>query len=77
VYDLPSSSEPRKRVDIQVDHQLFSLHKMNLDPIDPTKEAIIACAWSGDTYVLDEHYNLITYQFDQRVSAFAAGNTAK
>lgn len=35
---------------------------------------IVACAWDGKTYIVDEDRNYLRFKFDEAVSAFAAGN---
>ncbi|XP_062513480.1 KICSTOR complex protein ITFG2-like isoform X2 [Corticium candelabrum] len=58
--------------ELHVDHQLFSLAK--LDMTNDGNEEVIACAWDGLTYIVDRHRNVVRYQFEENVAAFCAGN---
>ncbi|CAL1269142.1 unnamed protein product [Larinioides sclopetarius] len=55
----------------QVDHQLFSIAKLDLN--DDGEEEVIACAWDGQTYMVNQRKQSVRFQFEHSVSAFAAG----
>nr|XP_006821728.1 PREDICTED: integrin-alpha FG-GAP repeat-containing protein 2-like [Saccoglossus kowalevskii] len=54
-----------------VDHQLFALSK--LDITGDGKEEVIACAWDGQTYIVDHNKHSVRFHFEENVSAFCAG----
>ncbi|NXI37850.1 ITFG2 protein, partial [Galbula dea] len=56
---------------VQVDHQLFALEK--LDVTGNGCEEVIACAWDGQTYIIDHNRTVARFQADENVSAFCAG----
>ncbi|NWI12794.1 ITFG2 protein, partial [Crypturellus soui] len=56
---------------VQVDHQLFALEK--LDVTGNGREEVIACAWDGQTYIIDHDRTVARFQADENVSAFCAG----
>ncbi|XP_077157916.1 KICSTOR complex protein ITFG2 isoform X2 [Paroedura picta] len=56
---------------VQVDHQLFALEK--LDVTGNGQEEVIACAWDGQTYIIDHSRTVARFQVDENVSAFCAG----
>ncbi|XP_048887150.1 KICSTOR complex protein ITFG2 [Brienomyrus brachyistius] len=56
---------------VQVDHQLFALQK--LDVTGDGREEVVACAWDGQTYIIDHNRAVVRFQFDENVSAFCAG----
>ncbi|XP_060634033.2 KICSTOR complex protein ITFG2 [Anolis sagrei] len=56
---------------VQVDHQLFALEK--LDVTANGHEEVIACAWDGQTYIIDHNRTVARFQVDENVSAFCAG----
>uniref|UniRef100_A0A2D4MGZ7 Integrin alpha FG-GAP repeat containing 2 n=1 Tax=Micrurus spixii TaxID=129469 RepID=A0A2D4MGZ7_9SAUR len=56
---------------VQVDHQLFALEK--LDVTGNGYEEVIACAWDGQTYIIDHNRTVARFQVDENVSAFCAG----
>ncbi|XP_053321468.1 KICSTOR complex protein ITFG2 [Spea bombifrons] len=55
----------------QVDHQLFALEK--LDVTGNGQEEVVACAWDGQTYIIDHNRTVLRFQVDENVSAFCAG----
>ncbi|KAL3184724.1 hypothetical protein MRX96_005829 [Rhipicephalus microplus] len=57
---------------LQVDHQLFALTKM--DVVCDGREEVIACAWDGQTYIVNEERQSVRFQFDEAVCTFTAGN---
>nr|XP_050040935.1 KICSTOR complex protein ITFG2-like isoform X2 [Dermacentor andersoni]XP_054930483.1 KICSTOR complex protein ITFG2-like isoform X2 [Dermacentor andersoni]XP_054930484.1 KICSTOR complex protein ITFG2-like isoform X2 [Dermacentor andersoni] len=57
---------------LQVDHQLFALTKM--DVVGDGREEVIACAWDGQTYIVNEERQAVRFQFDEAVCTFTAGN---
>ncbi|XP_062339413.1 KICSTOR complex protein ITFG2 isoform X1 [Osmerus eperlanus] len=56
---------------VQVDHQLFALQK--LDVTGDGSEEVVACAWDGQTYIIDQNRTVVRFQFDENVNAFCAG----
>ncbi|TSK13545.1 KICSTOR complex protein ITFG2 [Bagarius yarrelli] len=56
---------------MQVDHQLFALQK--LDVTGDGREEVVACAWDGQTYIIDHNRTVVRFQFDENVNAFCAG----
>ncbi|KAI5100224.1 integrin-alpha FG-GAP repeat-containing protein 2 [Silurus meridionalis] len=56
---------------VQVDHQLFALQK--LDITGDGREEVVACAWDGQTYIIDHNRTVVRFQFDENVNAFCAG----
>ncbi|CAN8195424.1 unnamed protein product [Coccothraustes coccothraustes] len=56
---------------VQVDHQLFALEK--LDVTGNGHEEVVACAWDGQTYIIDHNRTVARFQADENVSAFCAG----
>ncbi|MEQ2158285.1 integrin alpha FG-GAP repeat-containing protein 2, partial [Goodea atripinnis] len=56
---------------VQVDHQLFALQK--LDVTGDGREEVVACAWDGQTYIIDHNRTVVRFQFDENVNAFCAG----
>ncbi|XP_062849807.1 KICSTOR complex protein ITFG2 isoform X2 [Trichomycterus rosablanca] len=59
---------------VQVDHQLFALQK--LDVTGDGREEVVACAWDGQTYIIDHNRMVVRFQFDENVNAFCAGQYA-
>lgn len=55
-----------------VDHQVFALNK--LDITGDGRDEIIACAWDGQTYILDQDRNVVRFQLDEAVQAFTSGS---
>nr|XP_032805302.1 KICSTOR complex protein ITFG2 isoform X1 [Petromyzon marinus] len=56
---------------VQVDHQLFALAK--LDVTSDGSEEVVACAWDGQTYIIDRRRNVVRFHFDENVCTFCAG----
>ncbi|CAL8323002.1 unnamed protein product [Lota lota] len=56
---------------VQVDHQLFALQK--LDVTGDGREEVVACAWDGQTYIIDHNRMVVRFQFEENVNAFCAG----
>ncbi|XP_052270398.1 KICSTOR complex protein ITFG2-like isoform X3 [Dreissena polymorpha] len=56
---------------LQVDHQLFSLNK--LDVTGNGKEEVVCCSWDGQTYIVNHSREAVRYQFEENVAAFTAG----
>ncbi|KAM4819854.1 KICSTOR complex protein ITFG2 isoform 2-T2 [Thomomys bottae] len=56
---------------VQVDHQLFALEK--LDVTGNGCEEVVACAWDGQTYIIDHNRSVVRFQVDENVRAFCAG----
>ncbi|XP_018603594.1 KICSTOR complex protein ITFG2 isoform X2 [Scleropages formosus] len=59
---------------VQVDHQLFALQK--LDVTGDGQEEVVACAWDGQTYIIDHNRTVVRFQFEENVNAFCAGQYA-
>ncbi|XP_070563044.1 KICSTOR complex protein ITFG2-like [Ptychodera flava] len=55
-----------------VDHQLFAIAK--LDITGDGKEEVLACAWDGQTYIVDQKKQTVRFHFEQNVCAFCAGH---
>ncbi|XP_004869382.1 integrin-alpha FG-GAP repeat-containing protein 2 isoform X2 [Heterocephalus glaber] len=56
---------------VQVDHQLFALEK--LDVTGNGHEEVVACAWDGQTYIIDHNRTVVRFQVDENIRAFRAG----
>lgn len=56
---------------VQVDHQLFALEK--LDVTGNGQEEVVACAWDGQTYIIDHNRTVVRFQVDENIRAFCAG----
>lgn len=56
---------------LQVDHQLFSLNK--LDVTGNGKDEVVCCSWDGQTYIVNHGKEAVRYQFEENVAAFTAG----
>lgn len=56
---------------LQVDHQLFSLAK--LDVTGNGKDEVVCCSWDGQTYIVNLGREAVRYQFEDNVTAFTAG----
>ncbi|XP_055973842.1 KICSTOR complex protein ITFG2 [Sorex fumeus] len=56
---------------VQVDHQLFALEK--LDVTGDGQEEVVACAWDGQTYIIDQSRTVVRFQVDENIRAFCAG----
>ncbi|XP_027625484.1 KICSTOR complex protein ITFG2 [Tupaia chinensis] len=56
---------------VQVDHQLFALEK--LDVTGDGREEVVACAWDGQTYIIDHSRTVVRFQVDENIRAFCAG----
>nr|XP_033807836.1 KICSTOR complex protein ITFG2 isoform X3 [Geotrypetes seraphini] len=56
---------------MKVDHQLFALEK--LDVTGNGQEEVVACAWDGQTYIIDHNRTVVRFQVDENVNAFCAG----
>lgn len=37
------------------------------------REEVVACAWDGQTYIIDHNRMVVRFQFDENVNAFCAG----
>ncbi|XP_040593901.1 KICSTOR complex protein ITFG2 isoform X2 [Mesocricetus auratus] len=59
---------------VQVDHQLFALEK--LDVTGDGLEEVVACAWDGQTYIIDHNRTVVRFQVDENIRAFCAGQYA-
>ncbi|KFM79628.1 Integrin-alpha FG-GAP repeat-containing protein 2, partial [Stegodyphus mimosarum] len=55
----------------QVDHQLFTITKLDL--LGDGEEEVIACAWDGQTYMVNQQRQSVRFQFEEPVSAFTSG----
>ncbi|XP_012259627.2 KICSTOR complex protein ITFG2-like [Athalia rosae] len=56
---------------MQVDHQIFAL--CQLDVTGDGTDEIVACAWDGQTYILDQQKHSVRFQFEEPVRAFCTG----
>lgn len=50
---------------------MFALTK--LDVTGNGSDDIVACAWDGQTYILDQNKNVVRFQLDEAVQAFESG----
>lgn len=57
---------------LQVDHQLFALAKMDI--VGDGRDEVIACAWDGQTYIVNKERQSVRFQFDEAVCTFTAGD---
>lgn len=55
----------------QVDHQVFALR--TLCDADSDGDVLVACAWDGQTYFLDQERRSVRFQFEETVCGFTAG----
>lgn len=87
-YDLQTSR--LIQYELQVTHKLFGMASMDLHSEDDSEinvdgeslsnkrnDVFVACAWNGNTYVIDYDFNVVKFEFEGRVCAFAAGNFDK
>ncbi|CAB4389616.1 unnamed protein product [Rhizophagus irregularis] len=89
LYDLQNSSMSHH--ELQGTHKLFgmasidlcindeSLDKKILNDSEKSKKynnVFVVCAWNGCTYVIDHDFNVVKFEFEGRVCAFAAGQYA-
>uniref|UniRef100_A0A8C4NC71 PR/SET domain 4 n=1 Tax=Eptatretus burgeri TaxID=7764 RepID=A0A8C4NC71_EPTBU len=56
---------------LHVDNQMFAMGKVDMT-CDGCEE-VVACAWDGQTYIIDRQCNVVRFQFDDNVCAFSAG----
>uniref|UniRef100_UPI00358E0EF8 KICSTOR complex protein ITFG2 isoform X3 n=1 Tax=Myxine glutinosa TaxID=7769 RepID=UPI00358E0EF8 len=56
---------------LHVDNQMFAMGKVDIT-CDGSEE-VVACAWDGQTYIIDRQGNVVRFQFDDNVCAFSAG----
>ncbi|KAK6183662.1 hypothetical protein SNE40_011096 [Patella caerulea] len=56
---------------LQVDHQLFSLSK--LDVTGNGQEEVVCCSWDGQTYIVNHSREVVRYLFQENVAAFSGG----
>lgn len=65
-------SEPKRSLwEVQVDHELFSVYSM--DVTGDGSDEIVACAWDGMTYIVDQQQNMAKFQLEESVVSFCAG----
>lgn len=57
---------------IAVDQQIFNLSK--LDITGDGSDNVIACSWSGQTYILDQQMNGVLFQLGESVQTFESGH---
>ncbi|CAB4490320.1 unnamed protein product [Rhizophagus irregularis] len=90
LYDLQNSSMSHH--ELQGTHKLFGMASIDLcindesldkkilnDSEKSTKKhnnVFVVCAWNGCTYVIDHDFNVVKFEFEGRVCAFAAGQYA-
>ncbi|KAK7081609.1 integrin alpha FG-GAP repeat-containing protein 2 [Halocaridina rubra] len=56
---------------LQVDHQIFSVHALDVTGDD--REEVVACAWDGNTYIVCQNTDCVRFSFPHPVSTFKAG----
>ncbi|CAI2181779.1 19126_t:CDS:10 [Funneliformis geosporum] len=84
LYDLQNSS--MRHHELRVTHKLFGMAAMNLcingdkkcldEPEKLGDDIFVTCAWNGNTYMIDHDFNVVKFEFETRVCAFAAGQYA-
>ncbi|CAG8476067.1 6253_t:CDS:10 [Funneliformis mosseae] len=84
LYDLQNSSMSHH--EISVTHKLFGMAAMNFckngdkkfldEPEEMGDDIFVTCAWNGNTYMIDHDFNIVKFEFEARVCAFAAGRYA-
>jgi len=67
----PSSASSKPSWELQVNQQLFSLARIDING-DGQPEAA-ACSWDGMTYFIDANCDIVRFQVGDDVCAFAAG----
>lgn len=50
-------------------HPVFDLFQGN------GLEEVVACAWDGQTYIIDHNRTVVRFQVDENIRAFCAGGT--
>uniref|UniRef100_UPI00358DF38B KICSTOR complex protein ITFG2 isoform X2 n=1 Tax=Myxine glutinosa TaxID=7769 RepID=UPI00358DF38B len=58
---------------LHVDNQMFAMGKVDIT-CDGSEE-VVACAWDGQTYIIDRQGNVVRFQFDDNVCAFSADSS--
>ncbi|XP_004648213.1 KICSTOR complex protein ITFG2 [Octodon degus] len=53
--------------------QLVSLKKWMLEGQGNGHEEVVACAWDGQTYIIDHNRTVVRFQVDENIRAFCAG----
>ncbi|KAG8432197.1 hypothetical protein GDO86_016731, partial [Hymenochirus boettgeri] len=72
----------RLRGQFRSHHQLFALEKLDVTvrdfplPGGNGQEEVVACAWDGQTYIIDHKRMVLRFQVEENVSAFCAGHYA-
>ncbi|XP_022109298.1 KICSTOR complex protein ITFG2-like isoform X2 [Acanthaster planci] len=54
-----------------VDHQLFALTKLDINC--DGQDEVVACAWDGQTYIVNHSRESVRFHFQENVCAFCAG----
>ncbi|CAG8484124.1 19003_t:CDS:10 [Dentiscutata erythropus] len=80
-FDLQTSTMSRH--ELQVTHKLFGVAAIDFT-CDETEiplnergdDVFVACTWNGNTYIIDLDFNMVKFEFEGRVCAFAAGKYA-
>ncbi|CAG8542245.1 37076_t:CDS:2, partial [Racocetra persica] len=80
-FDLQTSTMSRH--ELQVTHKLFGVTAIDFF-CDETEisskgrddDVFVACTWNGNTYIIDRDFNVVKFEFEGRVCAFAAGKYA-
>ncbi len=54
-----------------MEHALFAMNLVDIT--GEGSDSIVACAWDGMTYIVDQDQSIVKFKFDDRVCAFAAG----
>ncbi|CAG8448765.1 11915_t:CDS:2, partial [Dentiscutata heterogama] len=80
-FDLQTSTMSRH--ELQVTHKIFGVAAIDFTcdeteiPLDERDDDVfVACTWNGNTYIIDLDFNVVKFEFEGRVCAFAAGKYA-
>ncbi|CAG8529988.1 22369_t:CDS:10 [Cetraspora pellucida] len=80
-FDFQTSTMSRH--ELQVTHKLFGITAINffcdeseILPKGQDDDVFVACTWNGNTYIIDRDFNVVKFEFEGRVCAFAAGQYA-
>ncbi|ORY06833.1 hypothetical protein K493DRAFT_403880 [Basidiobolus meristosporus CBS 931.73] len=59
---------------LKIIHNLFAACKLDLN--GDNNDEVVTCAWDGNTYIIDSSFNVVHFEFPERVCAFIAGRYA-
>ncbi|KAK9723361.1 hypothetical protein K7432_002014 [Basidiobolus ranarum] len=59
---------------LKIIHNLFAACKLDLN--GDGDDEVVTCAWDGNTYIIDNSFNVVHFEFPERVCAFVAGRYA-